>query len=121
MEFLIFGNLDPTRKKTRQQLIGPRTFALDRMLGIFYNIIQDPVNDSVGIMQQVGLFLLYIPSPSLHETDYPQKKSQGRDAGFVESSLENHVRGSTRRHQTTMLHAFRDHQDCGGVCEIQCV
>ena len=49
-----------SRKKdnVRQQLQGPKIFHLERMLGIFYNIIDSNIQDSICIMQQVYLFLL---------------------------------------------------------------
>ena len=39
--------------KIRQQLLGPRIFPFGRMLAIFYSIIDEPLQDSIIINQQV--------------------------------------------------------------------
>ena len=41
------------KEKTRQQLLGPRIFPLSRMLAIFYSIVDEPLQDSTIISQQV--------------------------------------------------------------------
>lgn len=45
------------KQKTRQQLLGPRAFPLERMLGIFYSILPDPIQESTSVSQQVFISL----------------------------------------------------------------
>jgi origin recognition complex subunit 5 len=37
----------------RQQLIGPKAFPMERMLAIFYSIIDEELEDSIDIQLQV--------------------------------------------------------------------
>lgn len=43
----------------RPQLLGPKAFPVERMLAIFYSIIDDTLEDSIDIQTQVGIFMLY--------------------------------------------------------------
>ncbi|KAI8321070.1 hypothetical protein GQ54DRAFT_195746 [Martensiomyces pterosporus] len=40
--------------KNRQQLLGPKSFAIERMLAIFYSIIAEPVDSSVDVQIQIA-------------------------------------------------------------------
>ncbi|KAJ2805082.1 hypothetical protein H4R20_002236, partial [Coemansia guatemalensis] len=40
--------------KDRQQLLGPKAFAIERMLAIFYSIIVEPVDSSVDVQIQIA-------------------------------------------------------------------
>ncbi|KAI9505323.1 hypothetical protein GGI25_003647 [Coemansia spiralis] len=40
--------------KDRQQLLGPKAFAIERMLAIFYSIIAEPVDSSVDVQIQIA-------------------------------------------------------------------
>lgn len=41
--------------KMRQQLLGPKAFPMERMLAIFYSIIDDDLDDSIDIQLQVNI------------------------------------------------------------------
>ncbi|KAJ2782951.1 hypothetical protein H4R18_001967 [Coemansia javaensis] len=45
---------DATGGGSRQQLLGPRAFAIERMLAIFYSIIAEPVDSSVDVQIQIA-------------------------------------------------------------------
>jgi origin recognition complex subunit 5 len=47
------GGRKKTSAKTKQLLLGPKMFTIDRMLAIFYNIIDDSVGCGVDIYLQV--------------------------------------------------------------------
>ncbi|RKO85407.1 origin recognition complex subunit [Blyttiomyces helicus] len=38
----------------RQQLLGPKSFDLERMLAIFYNIIDDKIPMSIDVQKQIA-------------------------------------------------------------------
>ncbi|KAJ2689121.1 hypothetical protein GGH99_002889 [Coemansia sp. RSA 1285] len=40
--------------KDRQQLLGPKSFAIERMLAIFYSIISEPADSSVDVQIQIA-------------------------------------------------------------------
>jgi hypothetical protein len=44
----------------RQQLVGPKAFPIERMLAIFYSIIDDDLEDSIDIQLQVIDPFLYL-------------------------------------------------------------
>ncbi|KAG0174200.1 Origin recognition complex subunit 5 [Apophysomyces sp. BC1021] len=39
--------------KMRQQLLGPKAFPVERMLAIFYSIVEDSLEDTIDIQQQI--------------------------------------------------------------------
>lgn len=39
----------------RQQLVGPKAFPMERMLAIFYSIIDEELEDSIDIQLQVKM------------------------------------------------------------------
>ncbi|KAL1917229.1 uncharacterized protein VTP21DRAFT_4885 [Calcarisporiella thermophila] len=43
-----------TGGKLRQQLLGPKAFPVERMLAIFYSIIEDPIDNTVDIQTQIS-------------------------------------------------------------------
>ncbi|KAJ1928243.1 hypothetical protein IWQ60_002223 [Tieghemiomyces parasiticus] len=43
-----------TGGKQRQQLLGPKAFPLERMLAIFYSILDDPIENSIEIQSQIA-------------------------------------------------------------------
>ncbi|KAJ1744193.1 hypothetical protein LPJ68_000253 [Coemansia sp. RSA 1086] len=45
---------DATGGKDRQQLLGPKSFNIERMLAIFYSIIVEPVDSSVDVQIQIA-------------------------------------------------------------------
>jgi origin recognition complex subunit 5 len=49
------GRVDKLGGKMRQQLLGPKAFPVERMLAIFYSIIEEPLEDTIDIQSQVGL------------------------------------------------------------------
>ncbi|KAI8328325.1 origin recognition complex subunit 5 C-terminus-domain-containing protein [Chlamydoabsidia padenii] len=48
------GKADNTGGKMRQQLVGPKAFPIERMLAIFYSIIDDELEDSIDIQLQIS-------------------------------------------------------------------
>ncbi|KAJ1652964.1 hypothetical protein IWQ61_006819 [Dispira simplex] len=46
--------LESTGGKRRQQLLGPKAFPMERMLAIFYSIIDDPIENTVEIQSQIA-------------------------------------------------------------------
>ncbi|KAI9311121.1 origin recognition complex subunit 5 C-terminus-domain-containing protein [Dichotomocladium elegans] len=47
------GKADNTGGKMRTQLLGPKAFPVERMLAIFYSIIDDTLEDSIDIQMQI--------------------------------------------------------------------
>ncbi|CAO3620429.1 unnamed protein product [Cunninghamella blakesleeana] len=47
------GKADNAGGKMRQQLLGPKAFPMERMLAIFYSIIDDDLDDSIDIQLQI--------------------------------------------------------------------
>ncbi|CAO3588911.1 unnamed protein product [Absidia cylindrospora] len=47
------GKAENTGGKMRQQLVGPKAFPMERMLAIFYSIIDDELEDSIDIQLQI--------------------------------------------------------------------
>ncbi|KAI8080055.1 origin recognition complex [Halteromyces radiatus] len=47
------GKAEQTGGKMRQQLLGPKAFPIERMLAIFYSIIDDELEDSIDIQLQI--------------------------------------------------------------------
>ncbi|KAJ2762933.1 hypothetical protein IWQ56_004945, partial [Coemansia nantahalensis] len=45
---------DSTGGDNRQQLLGPKSFGIERMLAIFYSIIAEPVDSSVDVQIQIA-------------------------------------------------------------------
>ncbi|KAJ1955963.1 hypothetical protein GGI12_005435 [Dipsacomyces acuminosporus] len=45
---------DSLGSKNRAQLLGPKSFAIERMLAIFYSIIAEPVDSSVDVQIQIA-------------------------------------------------------------------
>ncbi|KAK9718611.1 hypothetical protein K7432_005333 [Basidiobolus ranarum] len=45
---------DKTGKKTRQQLVGPKAFPVERMLAIFFSILERPLDSTVDIHSQIA-------------------------------------------------------------------
>ncbi|KAJ1984824.1 hypothetical protein H4R33_004254 [Dimargaris cristalligena] len=43
-----------TGGKHRQQLLGPKSFPIERMLAIFYSILVDPIENSIEIQSQIA-------------------------------------------------------------------
>ncbi|RUS17862.1 origin recognition complex subunit 5-like protein [Endogone sp. FLAS-F59071] len=48
------GRVDKTGGKMRQQLLGPKAFPVERMLAIFYSIIDEPIDNTVDIHMQIA-------------------------------------------------------------------
>ena len=47
------GRVDKLGGKMRQQLLGPKTFPVERMLAIFYSILEDSLEDTIDIQLQI--------------------------------------------------------------------
>ncbi|KAI8087840.1 origin recognition complex subunit 5 C-terminus-domain-containing protein [Gilbertella persicaria] len=47
------GRVDRLGGKMRQQLLGPKAFPVERMLAIFYSILEDSLEDTVDIQLQI--------------------------------------------------------------------
>ncbi|KAJ1952983.1 hypothetical protein EC988_003258, partial [Linderina pennispora] len=45
---------DSLGSSNRQQLLGPKSFGIERMLAIFYSIIAEPVDSSVDVQTQIA-------------------------------------------------------------------
>ncbi|KAL4208610.1 origin recognition complex, subunit 5 [Rhizopus microsporus] len=45
--------VDKTGGKMRQQLLGPKAFPVERMLAIFYSILDEPLEDTIDIQLQI--------------------------------------------------------------------
>jgi origin recognition complex subunit 5 len=41
------------QEKVKQHLLGPKTFVTERMLAIFYNLVEEPIAPTVDISAQV--------------------------------------------------------------------
>ncbi|KAG1141164.1 hypothetical protein G6F37_008531 [Rhizopus arrhizus] len=47
------GAVDKSGGKMRQQLLGPKAFPVERMLAIFYSILDEPLEDTIDIQLQI--------------------------------------------------------------------
>ncbi|OBZ83491.1 Origin recognition complex subunit 5 [Choanephora cucurbitarum] len=47
------GRVDKLGGKMRQQLLGPKAFPVERMLAIFYSILEDSLEDTIDIQLQI--------------------------------------------------------------------
>ena len=84
--------------KLRTQLLGPRTFPVDRMLAIFHHIVDEPVEPTVDLHEQIGTLvslklLVQVSAPDRLEgmtyrcgLRYDDAQRLARSVGFALSS-----------------------------------
>ncbi|ORX56726.1 hypothetical protein DM01DRAFT_1382179 [Hesseltinella vesiculosa] len=71
------GRVDRTGGKMRQQLLGPMAFTVQRLLAIFYNIVDDSVSNSIDVQLQISSLTslrLLIRTTSMDKLDEPKYK-----------------------------------------------
>lgn len=59
------GQIKETHGNERQQLLGPKVFALDRMIAIFHSILDEPVDVTVDFHTQVGIRVCFTSSSTV--------------------------------------------------------
>jgi len=70
------ANTIRAKEKFNSQLTGPKPFPLERMLAIFYNIVEEPVNPTANIYTQISSLvrLRLISIVGLDQIDQPKYK-----------------------------------------------